>query len=88
MARTTKKTLNLMFDKVATPAPASSVLVMRETAKPRKNGSRNSPIRAIHCSGCNVRIPSALLQRALAGKPIQCEHCHRELFSVADSPNS
>jgi hypothetical protein len=77
MARITKRALNHMFDKLASPALASNVLLTRNSEidiQPDR-----IPIRAGHCSGCNVRIPSGQLQRALGGKTIQCEHCLRLL---------
>jgi hypothetical protein len=84
MARTTKRALNRMFDELANPAPTSNVLLTRTAAK-RNNDSQpdSMPIRAGHCSVCNVRIPSGQLQRALGGKTIQCEHCHRVLYVEA-----
>jgi hypothetical protein len=80
MARTTKRALNRMFNEMANPALASNVLLTRMAVK-RNNGSQpdRATIRAGHCSGCNVRILSGQLQRALGGKTIQCEHCHRVL---------
>ena len=84
MARTTKRALNRMFDELANPAPASNVLLTR-TAVKRNDDSQpdRATIRAGHCSGCNVRIPSGQLQRALGGRTIQCEHCHRVLYVEA-----
>src|SRR5690349_13337709 len=81
MTRSTKKSLDRSVDAIRKPSPASRVLLTRAT--PKRNGGSESarmPIRAGHCSGCNVRIPLALLQRALASKRIHCEHCHRELL--------
>ena len=81
MARTTKRALNRMFDELANPAPTSHVLLTRTAAKRNNDIQPDSmPIRAGHCSVCNVRIPSGQLQRALGGKTIQCEHCHRVLY--------
>jgi hypothetical protein len=81
MTRTTQRALNRMATQLASPALASNVLLTRTVAK--RNGDSQGdpmPIRAGHCSECNVRIPSGQLQRALAGKTIQCEHCHRVLY--------
>lgn len=85
MARETKRTLRRVVKELATPVLTSNVLLTRTAAK-RKNDSQpdSMPIRAGHCSQCNVRIPSGQLQRALAGKTIQCEHCHRVLYVEAD----
>jgi len=85
MARMTKRALNCMFDKQASPALTSNVLVTRAATK-RNNDSQpdRMPIRAGHCSGCNMRIPFGHLQRALGGKTIQCEHCFRSLYVEAD----
>ena len=84
MTRTTKRALNRMSTQLASPALASNVLLTRTAAK-RNSDSQvdRMPIRAGHCSECNVRIPSGQLQRALAGKTIQCEHCHRVLYIEA-----
>lgn len=81
MVRTSKKTSHRTIKERTTPAPTSNVLLTR-TASKRKNDPQPDllPIRAGHCSECNVRIPSGQLQRALVGKAIQCEHCHRELY--------
>ena len=84
MARKTKKTLRSVVKELATPTLASNVLLTRTVAK-RKNDipPDSMPIRAGHCSECNVRIPSGQLQRALAGKTIQCEHCDHVLHVEA-----
>jgi hypothetical protein len=80
MARMTKRVL-----KLAGAAGASNVLLTR-TACEHTQYDRGElmPIRAGHCSGCNMRIPSGHLQRALGGKTIQCEHCFRSLYVEAD----
>ena len=83
MART-KRALNRMFDELANRTLASNVLLTRAAVKRHdESQSDRATIRAGHCSGCNVRIPSGQLQRALGGKTIQCEHCHRVLYIEA-----
>ena len=85
MAQTKKKKLDHMFNKLANPASASNVLVTRVAVKHNKSSQpERVPIRAGYCSGCNMRIPSRLLQRALAGTTIQCEQCSRRLYVEAD----
>jgi hypothetical protein len=85
MARTKKKLLDPLFHKLADPASASSVSVARPAARLNKSiQPERIPIRAGYCSGCNVRIPSRLLQRALAGATIQCEQCSHRLYVEAD----
>jgi predicted nucleic acid-binding Zn-ribbon protein len=80
MTRTTKRTLLHSVSELTNSAVASSVLLTRAASKRKNDSQRDAvPIRSGHCSGCSVRIPSAQLQRALAGKTIQCEHCHRVL---------
>jgi len=84
MARTTKRALNRMSTQLASPALASNVLLTRTAVKRNSdNQADRMPIRAGHCSECNVKIPSGQLQRALAGKTIQCEHCHSVLYVEA-----
>ena len=84
MTRTTKRALDRMSAQLASPALASNVLLTRTAAKRNSDSQVDCmPIRAGHCSECNVRIPSGQLQRALAGKTIQCEHCHRVLYVEA-----
>ena len=82
MTRTTKRAFNRIPTQLASPVPASNVLLTLAAAKRHTDASRwyPMPIRAGHCSECNVRIPSGQLQRALSGKTIQCEHCHRVLY--------
>ncbi len=85
MARTTNRALNRMLSKLTNQAATSAVLLTR-AARPSKNGQPGRiPIRGGHCSGCNVRIPSGHLQRALAGKIIQCERCLLQLYVEKDS---
>lgn len=81
MVRTSKKTSHRTVKERRAPTLTSNVLLTR-TASKRKNDPQPGllPIRSGHCSKCNVRIPSGQLQRALVGKAIQCEHCHRELY--------
>jgi C4-type zinc ribbon protein len=79
MARTTKTTLNRRFN--AEAKSESNVLLTRTTVKCVNDSQADrATIRAGHCSGCNVRIPSGQLQRVLTGKTIQCEHCRRVLY--------
>jgi len=68
----------------SSPALASNVVLTRTAAKHNsKSQVDRMPIRAGHCSECNVRIPSGQLQRALEGKSVQCEHCHHVLYIEA-----
>ncbi|MGH9429719.1 MAG: hypothetical protein ACRD2L_25825 [Terriglobia bacterium] len=87
MVRTSKKTSHHGV-KERTTSPMTSNVLLTRTASKRKNDPQPDflPIRAGHCSQCNVRIPSGQLQRALVGKAIQCEHCHSALhIDVADT---
>lgn len=85
MVRTKKRTLDRMFNKLANPAIASSVSVAHAMERLNKGSQpERIPIRAGYCSGCNIRIPSRLVQRALAGTTIQCEQCSRRLYVEAD----
>jgi len=85
MARTKKKVLDPMFYMLADPARASNSSVAVPAARLNKSSqSERIPIRAGYCSGCNVRIPSRLLQRALAGATIQCEQCSHKLYVEVD----
>jgi hypothetical protein len=84
MTKTTKRALNRMPTQLASPVLTSNVLLTPAAAKRNSdNQVDRMPIRAGHCSECNVRIPSGQLQRALAGKTIQCEHCQHVLFVEA-----
>jgi hypothetical protein len=81
MTRTTKRAFDRISTQLASPVPASNVLLTLAAAKRHTDGLVDRmPIRAGHCSECNVRIPSGQLQRALSGKTIQCEHCHHALY--------
>ncbi len=85
MAQTKKRKLDHMINKLANPAPASSVSVGGVAVMHNKSSQPERVlIRAGYCSGCNMRIPSRLLQRALAGTTIQCEQCSRRLYVEGD----
>src|SRR5262249_28221038 len=81
MARTNKRAVDRTFERSANSPAALRILVTKATEGVARGSQRpSSPIRTGHCSGCNVRIPSSQLQRALVGKTIQCEHCRLFLY--------
>jgi hypothetical protein len=85
MERIKRKSLDRIFKNLGNPARLSGVSVSHAAVRLNKSSQpERIPIRAGYCSGCNMRIPSRLLQRAMNGTTIQCEQCSRRLYVEAD----